>query len=107
MGVQTFSAPVFTGATWNLVPPGQRTVPKKARKGDKGRHNGQPSGPANPYPYPTYSCNPSVVTCGQAGATQSVSATKAGAAVGGILAAVPATCLWVRRRQRKRVCRRG
>jgi membrane peptidoglycan carboxypeptidase len=107
MGVQTFSAPVFTGATWNLVPPGQRTVPKKAKKGGQGRHNGQPSGPANPYPYPTYSCNPSVVTCGQAGETQSVSATKAGAAVGGILAGVPATCLWARRRQRKRASRRG
>ena len=77
--------------------------------------NGQPTPPpqnGNPNPYPTYSCDPSVVTCnpnapGGGGNTQSVSATEAGAAVGGIFAGLPATCLWVRRRTRRRVTKRG
>ena len=41
------------------------------------------------------------MTCGAAGTGQTVNATAAGAAVGGIFAGLPATCLWVRRRIRK------
>ena len=57
--------------------------------------------------------NPSVVTCnpnppgGGNGNNQSVGATTAGAAVGGIFAGLPAACLWVRRRTRKQAAKRG
>ena len=51
-------------------------------------------------------CNPNAPDSGN-GATQSVSATEAGAAVGGIFAGLPATCLWVRRRARKQAKKRG
>jgi hypothetical protein len=50
-------------------------------------------------------CNPN--TSGGGGGTQSVSAIEAGAAMGGIVAGLPATCLWVRRRSRRGVTRRG
>jgi membrane peptidoglycan carboxypeptidase len=66
-----FQTPVFTGQAWNLVPPGLRNVPQKHPK--KKNHNtnpnpgnGFPTPPpnnGNPNPYPTYSCDPSVVTC--------------------------------------------
>ena len=51
-------------------------------------------------------CNPNAPG-GGGGNTQSVSATEAGAAVGGVFAGLPATCLWVRRRARKRMTKRG
>ena len=51
-------------------------------------------------------CNPNAPG-GGAGNTQSVGAIKAGAAVGGIFAGLPATCLWVRRRTRKHHRKRG
>jgi len=110
LGVQQFTAPVFTGSTWNLVPPGLRKVPKKHKKPNHGRPNdfptGQPSqGGGNPNPWPTFSCDPTVVTCGGAGGGggngQSAHATPAAAAVGGIVAGLPATALWARRRRRK------
>ncbi len=80
--------------------PGQRRLPVP------------PPGNGNPNPYPTYSCDPSVVTCnpnasGGGGNTQSVSAIEAGGAMGGIFAGLPATCLWVRRRTRRGVTKRG
>jgi len=113
LGVQQFTQPVFTGSTWNLVPPGLRKVPKKHKKPNHGRPNdfptGQPSqGGGNPNPFPTFSCDPTVVTCGGGGGGggggngQSVNATPAGAAVGGIVAGLPATALRARRRRRKR-----
>jgi membrane peptidoglycan carboxypeptidase len=113
--VEQFTAPTFTGAQWNLVPPGLRKVAKKHKKqnhgqnGQNGDQNGQPGqGPGNPTPFPTYSCDPTVVTCGTAGGNgQTVNATPAGAVVGGIFAGLPATCLWVRRRMRKQDPRRG
>jgi hypothetical protein len=104
------------------VPPNLRSVgpkhPKKKKQnqnpnpGNGGQPTSPPQGGGNPSPYPTYSCDPSVVTCnpnapGSDGTPQSVSATEAGAAVGGIFAGLPATCLWVRRRTRRRVTRRG
>jgi membrane peptidoglycan carboxypeptidase len=110
LGVQQFTTPVFTGSMWNQVPPGLRKVAKKHKKVNHGQNdnqngqNGQDGqGGGNPNPFPTYSCDPSVVTCGGAGGTgQSVNATPAGAAVGGIFAGLPATGLWVRRRRRRR-----
>jgi membrane peptidoglycan carboxypeptidase len=122
MGVETFQPAVFTGLKWNEVPPNLRSVgpkhPKKKKQnqnpnpGNGGQPTSPPQGGGNPSPYPTYSCDPSVVTCnpnapGSDGTPQSVSATEAGAAVGGIFAGLPATCLWVRRRTRRRVTRRG
>jgi len=120
LGVEQFTQPVFTGTTWNLVPPGLRQVARKHKKQNHGQHGhngqngqngqngnqpGQGSG-GNPNPFPTYSCDPAVVTCGAAGTVQTVNATAAGAAVGGIFAGLPATCLWVRRRTRAKGARR-
>jgi membrane peptidoglycan carboxypeptidase len=119
LGVEQFTAPTFTGTTWNLVPPGLRKVAKKPAKKKTtgpgtgngnfpGTGGGTGGGNPNPNPIPTYSCDPSVVTCGTAGGTgQSVNATEAGAAVGGGFTTMPAIGLWVRRRMRKRGRGRG
>ena len=40
LGVEQFTTPVFTGSTWNLVPPGLRKVAKKHKKQNHGQ-NGQ------------------------------------------------------------------
>src|SRR6185437_15812408 len=64
LGVEPFPAPVFTGQTWNQVPPNLRNVGKKPKKHDHGRGGGQGGGQGgNPTPWPTYSCDPQVVTC--------------------------------------------
>jgi membrane peptidoglycan carboxypeptidase len=118
--VVQFTTPVFTGQTWNLVPPNLRNVgkkhPKKKHNQNPGPGNGSnastPPGNGNPNPYPTYSCDPTVVTCNPNapngdGTPQSVSAIEAGAAMGGIVAGLPAMCLWVRRRTRRGVRKRG
>ena len=116
LGVEPFTQPTFTGKTVNLVPPGLRVPAHKKTPKKHGKFNGNPTGvPStgpNPYPYPTYSCDPSVVTCGAPGAGgntggQGANAAGAGAAVGGVFVGLPATCLWVRRRTRKRGSRRG
>jgi membrane peptidoglycan carboxypeptidase len=110
LGIEPFTTPVFTGSTWNMVPPNLRVVPHKktAKKhGRSGYPTGTGNGSGNPSPYPTYSCDPSVVTCNSGGKTQSTNAAKAGGAVGGIFAGLPATCLWVRRRMRRRGPKRG
>jgi membrane peptidoglycan carboxypeptidase len=111
LGVTQFTTPVFTGSTWNLVPPGLRQVPKKHKKTNHARGDGNPAGQpsqggGNPNPFPTFSCDPTVVTCSPGGGNgggnpQSVNATATGATVGGIVAGLPATCLWVRRRRRR------
>jgi membrane peptidoglycan carboxypeptidase len=124
-GVEKFQPVVFTGSKWNEVPPNLRNAGKKHPKkknnnnqnpnpgnGGGGQSSPPGNGGGNPNPYPTYSCDPSVVTCNPNappgdGTPQSVSAPAAGAAVGGILAGLPATCLWVRRRARRRVSGRG
>ena len=105
LGVVPFNTPVFTGTPWNQVPPGLRKVAKKHKKrnhnqnGQNGNQNGNQNGQGNPNPFPTYTCDPTVVTCGAAGGTgQSVNATPA---VGGVLAGLPATVLWLRRRRRR------
>jgi membrane peptidoglycan carboxypeptidase len=64
LGVENFPPPVFTGTAWNLVPPGLRQVTHKKAPKKNAHPTPTPSGPANPYPWPTYSCDPSVVTCG-------------------------------------------
>ena len=112
LGIEPFQTPVFTGTPWNQVPPGLRQVAKKHKKqnhgqdGQNGGQNGQP-GQGNPNPFPTYTCDPAVVTCGPGGGNgqgpgggngQSVNATPA---VGGVLAGLPATTLWLRRRRRE------
>jgi membrane peptidoglycan carboxypeptidase len=112
LGVQPFMAPVFTGSTWNQVPPNLRKVAKKKKPDHK--HNGNNpgggngggqggNGGGNPNPWPTYSCDPSVVTCtSPGGGTQDQSATPAVApagAAGAVVIGLPATCLWVRRRR--------
>jgi len=122
LGVQNFQPAAFTGTKWILVPANLRNVGKKhpKKKHDQNPNPGNggfpspPPGHGNPNPYPTYSCDPSVVTCnpngpggGGGGNTQSVSAVEAGAAMGGIFAGLPATCLWVRRRARRGVTKRG
>jgi membrane peptidoglycan carboxypeptidase len=117
LGAEQFPPAVFTGSKWTLAPP---SLLKKAKPHKKHNQNpnpgngGFPTPPGNPNPYPTYSCDPTQVTCnpnGQGGpgggGNQSVSAPAVGAAVGGIFAALPATCLWVRRRARKQVRKRG
>jgi hypothetical protein len=89
------------------VPPGLRNVAKKQHKkrdhGPDGNQNGHPGqgGGNPPNPFPTFSCDPAVVTCGgPVGTGQTVNATPAAAAAG-IFAGLPATCLWVRRRRRR------
>jgi membrane peptidoglycan carboxypeptidase len=119
--LEQFQPVVFTGTKWNLVPPGLRKVATKKKAPKKqgnnnpgGSQTGQP-GAGNPNPFPTYSCDPSVVTCGTAGSTQSVNATatagaqsvNATAAGGAVFIGLPATCLWVRRRMRRRGPGRG
>jgi len=114
LGVEQFSAPVFTGATWNEVPPGLRKVPKKHQKHDQGQNgngngndngNGNGNGNGNPNPWPTYSCDPTVVTCqpNNGGGNQGVNGAPVGAGVGLVVTGLP---LWARRRQRAKGRRR-
>jgi membrane peptidoglycan carboxypeptidase len=132
LGVQQFQPAVFTGSAWNQVPQNLRQSSQPAKKKAKStpsqgqnqnngnqNQNQNPSG-GNPNPFPTYSCDPAVVTCnpnepatsGQAqsqglssGATEiatpQASAAKAGAAAG-MLALLPAAALRRRRRVRRR-----
>jgi membrane peptidoglycan carboxypeptidase len=120
LGAENFQPAVFTGAKWTLAPAKLVNAGKKhpKKKNDNNNQNPDPGstpppgGGGNPNPFPTYSCDPTVVTCnpntsGGGGNTQSVSAIEAGAAMGGIVAGLPATCLWVRRRSRRGVAKRG
>jgi membrane peptidoglycan carboxypeptidase len=122
LGAENFQPAVFTGQKWILAPArlvnAGKKHPKKKNNNNQNPNQGNggfpsfPPGNGNPNPYPTYSCDPSVVTCnpnaaGGGGNTQSVSAIEAGAAMGGIVAGLPATCLWVRRRTRRGVTKRG
>jgi membrane peptidoglycan carboxypeptidase len=93
LGLETFAPPAFTGGAWNLVPPGLRVVPQQTTPKKKHGHHlfGNPIPPFN----------------AAGGNGQSVSATAAGAAVGGIFAGLPAAGLPARRRMRKRGQKRG
>jgi membrane peptidoglycan carboxypeptidase len=120
LGVEPFTAPVFTGTTWNQVPPGLRKVAKKKKKPDHNHNGGGQggngggqggNGGGNPNPWPTYSCDPTVVTCtptngtNESVPTPAASPAPAGAA-GAVVIALPATGLWVRRRQRRQRMRK-
>ena len=49
LGVEQFTTPVFTGSTWNLVPPGLRQVATKHKKTNRGRPTASPATlPAGP-----------------------------------------------------------
>ncbi|MFY9929180.1 MAG: transglycosylase domain-containing protein, partial [Streptosporangiaceae bacterium] len=115
LGVETYTAPVFTGQTWNLVPPSLRVVPKKKKasnknnqnnqwwnqgNGNNGDNNGNNNG-GNGNGGNNNGGNGNGGN-GNGGNGQSVGATRAGAVGGGISIELPATLLWVRRRRRKR-----
>ncbi len=71
-GSSSSSPPSSPAAAWNQVPPGLRQASQPAKKKAKstpsqnqnnpGSQNQNPSG-GNPNPFPTYSCDPTVVTC--------------------------------------------
>jgi membrane peptidoglycan carboxypeptidase len=73
LGVQQWQPVVFTGSKWNEVPKNlQKPAKKKHKKQDRnqnpnpGNGSGYPTPPpngGNPNPFPTYSCDPTVVTC--------------------------------------------
>jgi membrane peptidoglycan carboxypeptidase len=111
LGVEQFPTPVFTGTAWNQVPPGLRNVgkPKKPGHGHNGGGNGNGNG--GPTPFPTFSCDPALVTCqpgnggggngggnGGFGGGGPVNAAPAGAGLGAVVIALPVWLL--RRRQR-------
>ena len=107
LGVEPFAAPVFTGATWNQVPPGQRSVAKKPKRHDHGGNgNGNGNGNGGPTPFPTFSCDPSIVTCGTGGGGGGgggfgggpVTGVPAGAGLGAVVIGLP---LLVRRRRQR------
>jgi len=117
LGIEPFMPPVFTGSTWNQVPPNLRKAPKKHDKHGHGNGNGNgqpnPGGRGGPSPFPTFSCDPTLVTCnpggngngggnGGTGVPPTGTVPTTGGVVGGILAGLPATWLWTRRRRRKR-----
>ena len=66
LGVEPFPTPVFTGATWNQVPPNLRNVGKKHKKHDHGQNGnrttraatGTATGTPTPSP-PTSATRPS------------------------------------------------
>src|SRR5215472_4862666 len=101
LGVEPFPTPVFTGDTWNQVPPGMRKAVKKHKKHDHGQNgNGNGNGNGNPTPWPTYSCDPTVVTCqpdptttgaGAGGGGAGANGAPAGAGAGIVVAGLP---LW-------------
>jgi membrane peptidoglycan carboxypeptidase len=117
IGVQQFPMPVFTGAKWNQVPPGlQKPAKKHKKKHDHGNGNGNgnpnPFGPPgqgnNPNPYPTYSCDPTVVTCsGNGGGNVPTNNATAPPGVGAVIVGVPPALLWAGRRMRKKKHVRG
>ena len=115
LGVEQFPTPVFTGTAWNQVPPGLRNVgkPKKPGHGQNGGGNGNGNGNGNggPTPFPTFSCDPALVTCqpgnggggngggnGGFGGGGPVNAAPAGTGLGAVVIALP---VWLRRRRQR------
>ena len=113
LGIEPFPTPVFTGATWNQVPPNLRNVGKKHKKhdhGQNGNQNGNGNGNGNPNPFPTYICDPTVVTCQPAngGGGQGLGGGGGNSGLGGgqpvgagaalVVTGLP---LWARRRGRR------
>jgi membrane peptidoglycan carboxypeptidase len=118
LGVEPFPTPVFTGQTWNQVPPNLRNVGKKPKKHDHGGHGGPGGGQGgNPTPWPTYSCDPRVVTCttgggggngggGGLGGGNGGGLGGGGPVTGGVGLVVTGLPLWARRRLQHRRLRR-
>ena len=119
LGVEPFPTPVFTGQTWNQVPPNLRNVGKKPKKHDHGGHGGPGGGQGgNPTPWPTYSCDPRVVTCttgggggnggggGLGGGNGGGLGGGGGPVTGGVGLVVTGLPLWARRRLQHRRLRR-
>jgi membrane peptidoglycan carboxypeptidase len=107
---QQFPPPVFTGTPWKLVPDSmlKKAAPHKKRVPYPYPFGQPPTQPGGAFP--TYTPAPGGPTTGPGpggGTTQAVNATAAGAAVGGGFAALPAVCLWARRRTRRRGSGRG
>jgi membrane peptidoglycan carboxypeptidase len=118
LGIEPFPTPVFTGQAWNQVPPNMRVV-KKHKNHDHGGP-GRGGGPGGiPMPWPTYSCDPQVVTCttgpgggggnggggpgGGGGLGGGVNGAPAAGGVGLVVTGLP---LWARRRlQHRRLSR--
>jgi membrane peptidoglycan carboxypeptidase len=115
LGVEPFPAPVFTGQTWNQVPPNLRNAGKKHKKHGNGNGNGNGNGDGNPSPTPTFSCDPQFVTCstgsgngggnggfggtgGGTGGTGGLGGGTGGAGVGLVVTGLP---LWARRRRQR------
>ena len=120
LGVEPFPTPVFTGQTWNQVPLNLRNAGKKHKKHDHGGQNGGQGGDqgGNPTPWPTFSCDPQVVTCttgtgggnggglgggngggnGGLGGGGGLNGAPVGAGVGLVVTGLP---LWARRRLRR------
>jgi membrane peptidoglycan carboxypeptidase len=117
LGVEPFPTPVFTGQTWNQVPLNLRNADKKHKKHDHGGQNGGRGGGQgeNPTPWPTFSCDPQVVTCtpgdgnggglggGGNGGTGGLGGGGGGGPVtGGVGIVVTGLPLWARRRLQNR-----
>jgi membrane peptidoglycan carboxypeptidase len=116
LGVEPFPTPVFTGQTWNQVPLNLRNVGKKPKKHDHGGHGGPGGGQGgNPTPWPTYSCDPQVVTCTTGGGGGNGGGGLGGGnggglgggpVTGGVGLVVTGLPLWARRRLQHRRLRR-
>jgi membrane peptidoglycan carboxypeptidase len=120
LGIEPFPTPVFTGQTWNQVPLNLRNVGEKPKKHDHGRHGGQGGGQGgNPTPWPTFSCDPRIVTCttggggggglgggngggGLGGGNGGGGVNGGGPVTGGVGLVVTGLPLWARRRLRLR-----
>jgi membrane peptidoglycan carboxypeptidase len=117
LGVEPFPTPVFTGQTWNQVPLNLRNAGKKQKKHDHGGQNGGRGGDqgGNPTPWPTFSCDPRVVTCttgtgggngGGQGGGNGGGGVNGGPVAGGVGLVVTGLPLWARRRLQHRRLRR-
>jgi membrane peptidoglycan carboxypeptidase len=113
LGVEPFPTPVFTGQTWNQVPPNLRNADKKQKKHDHGGQNGGQGGDQgeNPTPWPTFSCDPRVVTCttggggngnGNGNGGGGGGGLGGGPVTGGVGLVVTGLPLWARRRLQHR-----
>ena len=117
LGIEPFPTPVFTGQTWNQVPPNLRNAGKKHKKHDNGHNgngNGNGDGNGNPSPTPTFSCDPQLVTCatdpGNGGGNGGTGGTGGGTGTGfgggtggtaGVGLVVTGLPLWARRRRQR------
>jgi membrane peptidoglycan carboxypeptidase len=111
LGVEPFPTPVFTGQTWNQVPPNLRNVGKKPKKHDHGGHDGGRGGGHGENL--TFSCDPQVATCttgGGGGGNGNGGGNGGGLGgapvTGGVGLVVTGLPLWARRRLQHRRLRR-